>query len=995
MPVDIKEAEPNAFYGGTSKMEWPLFLRRRCTPIDVQTDNTTKWMMGLTEIGGPLDENRFLWLKQSPNDSANNGVLSVVRNGDSVILGVEWPGSGRLGMSILSKSNGSDSSEAVTECDRVALSTASGITVEYDRLSGDLIIYYQSDLMTQRMNERNDQNENVHKEDVADGDAMGDGNDGDGDGVQIDESAVIWNVDTESKVVYRAIDVEGAITVFYSDSSQRRVFPDSEIWTKSKDSKWIKVKVNGDCVVDGEVLESVKIKMATTTDSDSMTSIITRTDNVMVLEQQNGDRVIQCPDSMDILVESEIGSDEWKGHKLSQWIESIGVDRQSAEQIANDKLKQDAEARKCRQKLVRFQLKNDSIMPTVIVYKAKDQQRTECIFDNQFRAVFGRPNSVSDRGTVTVEHRRFGTLTFGTAKGRESEALFVPISSTQNGAENESKSDAPDPLEFRIDLKAENPSISCSDSSRIAFNGEHSGTILEPPKQSENKETNSKSSNRRTDEMDVRPAPRTKVEIPSVLGESMECGTANDKDSGSVSISDVGDVVVDEDEHIENEPENEAESVPTTKVSGTANVEDNASEQNVGYFSNEPFLREFEISCSVAEMLAECHPSSGLQRVRTLNALCTRLRAMISAKNASDSTVSTLSLNEVEEMVTELVPSSNSSTDRIDINTTEHLHRLLCSIGLKLDAEHRCYVAEKCTILIDGGICFMASKLDEFHVNFKKQLVIERDTVSEMTTMTAAMRLDEDRDRDAGDITVDTDSRGDHHGHHRTDRHSDFRPKSISSPDADLLSRCLSHCSCCPPQSPQRATRMDYLGRTRDHFISIDDLQKYPAPVPQRKLNRKYIESEASVERRVRTSSTFNSTMASQDAAIPTVLIQPASFDFGALRIGNVYRFTASITNHGHSQSRFHLSIASQSDPEHPVHIKAYHKMGAIAPGISIALQIELCSEIRCGPYSNIVTVKTKKHIFEVDVTAHFVKRRDPQQSLSTNKRVVCLGRKC
>lgn len=1021
LPVDIKEAEPNAFYGGTSKTEYPLFLRRRCTPIVVSeeskesedAENATKWIMGLTEIGDSSNENRFLWLRPSPFQS-NNGMLSVVRNGESVILGVEWPGNGRLGMSVLSKSKDAD-------CDRVALSTANGITVEYDRLSGDLTIYYLSDLLTHQKHE----NEIVAKDEMAENDGpdkvevdKNEDNDG-ADGVQVSESEVVWNVDTESKVVYRTIDVEGAITVFYSDSSQRRVFPDSEIWTKTKESKWIEIKVNGDCVVDGAVSESVKIKTAKTTDSDSMTSIITRTDNVMVMEQQNGNRVIQCPDSMDILVESSIDSEEWKGHELSQWIESIGVDRESAEQIANDKLKENAEARKTAQKLVRFQLKNDNMMPTVIVHKVEGQQRTECIFDDQFRAVFARSNppnesadsalsAVSDRGTVTVEHQRFGTLTFGMAKGRESEALFVPISSTENA------------LEFGIDLKAENPSISWSDSSRIALNGEHSGTILEAPKQSENggsKPMNS--SNEKEDEMEVRPAPRTKVEIPSVLGESMDCGTgtgtANENDSGSVSIDDM----VAEDERIgnerrneienenENEPETETEAVPALGL--RANRESNGNgngdvaetvtaEENVGYFSNEPFFREFEISCSVAEILAECPPCSGLEKVRTLNALCSRLRALISGKNASDSTVSTLSLDEVEELVTELVPPPESSSDHIDIDITEHLHRLLCSVGLKLDAENGCYVAAKCTILIDGGICFLSSKLDEFHVDFKKRIVAERDAVSEreavseMTTMTAAMRMDDER-RGAEDITVDTDR----HEHH----HQDFRAKSISSPpDADLLSRCMSHCSCCPPQSPLRATRMDYLGRTRDHFISIDDLQKYPAPVPQRKLNRKYIESEASVERRVRTSSTFNSTMASQEASIPTVLIQPASFDFGALRIGNVYRFTASITNHGHSQSRFHLSIASQSDPEHPVHIKAYHKMGAIAPGISIALQIELCSESRCGPYSNTLTVKTKKHIFDVDVTAHFVKRSNPEHSESatvqaTNKRVVCLGRKC
>jgi len=1009
-PEEIKDSEPNAFYGATTK-ERSLFLRRKCTAIKAK-----EWIMGLTQFMTPSEvtpnQNRFLWLSNPSND----GVLSLLRSdnesdSNSITLGVAFPDNARLGVTMKSKAE----SDKIT----VALSTANGITVEYHRDSGDLVLYQQTDQTINAMNgikgdeeeEAVDDEEEQNKEDK----------DGDVDDLKdVDmESEVVWKAEDGGDVIMRTVNVDGAMTVFYSDSSQRRVFPDSEIWTKSKESKWIEIKVNGDCVVDGAVSESVKIKTAKTTDSDSMTSIITRTDNVMVMEQQNGNRVIQCPDSMDILVESSIDSEEWKGHELSQWIESIGVDRESAEQIANDKLKENAEARKTAQKLVRFQLKNDNMMPTVIVHKVEGQQRTECIFDDQFRAVFARSNppnesadsalsAVSDRGTVTVEHRRFGTLTFGMAKGRKSEALFVPISSTENA------------LEFGIDLKAENPSISWSDSSRIALNGEHSGTILEAPKQSENGGSKAMNlSNEKADEMKVRPAPRTKVEIPSVLGESMDCGTGtgtgNENDSGSVSIDDV----VAEDERIgnerrneienenENEPETETEAVPALGL--RANRESNGNgngdvaetvtaEENVGYFSNEPFFREFEISCSVAEILAECPPCSGLEKVRTLNALCSRLRALISGKNASDSTVSTLSLDEVEELVTELVPPPESSSDHIDIDITEHLHRLLCSVGLKLDAENGCYVAAKCTILIDGGICFLSSKLDEFHVDFKKRIVAERDAVSEreavseMTTMTAAMRMDDER-RGAEDITVDTDR----HEHH----HQDFRAKSISSPpDADLLSRCMSHCSCCPPQSPLRATRMDYLGRTRDHFISIDDLQKYPAPVPQRKLNRKYIESEASVERRVRTSSTFNSTMASQEASIPTVLIQPASFDFGALRIGNVYRFTASITNHGHSQSRFHLSIASQSDPEHPVHIKAYHKMGAIAPGISIALQIELCSESRCGPYSNTLTVKTKKHIFDVDVTAHFVKRSNPEHSESatvqaTNKRVVCLGRKC
>jgi len=795
--------------------------------------------------------------------------------------------------------------------------------------------------------------------------------------------------------------------VFYSDSSQRRVFPDSEIWRKSQNAKckgkWIEIKANGECVVNGEILESTKIKMATTTDSDSMTSIITRTDNVMVFEQQNGGRVIQCPDSMHILVESAVKMEDWNGHQLAEWIESIGVERQSAEQIANDKLRENADSIKSQQKSVRFELKNDSLMPTVIVFKEKDEERTECIFYDGFKAIFGRSTtakleSLSANGCITVEHRGFGTLTFG-----GDQAVFVPISNEEKESE--------DPLEYHINLKADNPSISCSET-MIALNGEYTGTVLEDKRESQKADGDAICK----DEEEQLQAPRTKIEIPEVLGETMDCDTTDTVDQND-EAEDQKDVQV--------EPaKNDGVEAITT---GTRNIDINEDEtennnddktgnpndENTGYFENEPFLMDFEIGCGVNELLANCPPTEGLEIIMTLKALCDRLRAMISMKNRSDATIRNLHLDEVEEMVTEIVAMTTSNNESIEVEVTERLHKLLCSLGLMLDPENECYVMMKCSILIDGGICFMASKLDEFHVDFKKHIKAERireetmrangDETSDIgggtrngrgiDTVSLNQELDDERYADDGRHGHDDNMQS--YSHHTTGQiHRHPPPDLDHEAEKDPMARCLSHCSCCPPQSPLRATRMDYMGRTRDHFISIDDLQKYPAAVPQRKLNRKYIENEGSVERRVRTSSTFNSSLAIQDAAIPTVVIQPAAFDFGDLRIGNVYRFTATITNHGHSQSRFHLSIASHSDPEHPVHIKAYHKMGGIAPGISIALQIELCSETLSGPYSNIVTIKTKKHIFDIEVSAHFVKQRDRNEAATTNKRVVCLGKK-
>ena len=74
---------------------------------------------------------------------------------------------------------------------------------------------------------------------------------------------------------------------------------------------------------------------------------------------------------------------------------------------------------------------------------------------------------------------------------------------------------------------------------------------------------------------------------------------------------------------------------------------------------NGRLLRDFEIGCFVAEQLADCGPAARLEAVRGLNALCSRLRAMISAKNGDDETVTALSLD--EEAVTEMV----SNSDRI------------------------------------------------------------------------------------------------------------------------------------------------------------------------------------------------------------------------------------------------------------------------------------------------------------------------------------------
>eukprot|EP00487_Bulimina_marginata_P001653 TRINITY_DN1382_c0_g1_i2.p1 TRINITY_DN1382_c0_g1~~TRINITY_DN1382_c0_g1_i2.p1 ORF type:complete len:123 (-),score=8.93 TRINITY_DN1382_c0_g1_i2:554-922(-) len=73
---------------------------------------------------------------------------------------------------------------------------------------------------------------------------------------------VAWNElsNPEIFVVWRVIDKEGIITIFYSNDSQRKLFPNSETWYKSSsDSKWNIVKSNGQCMTDQDMKKPINI----------------------------------------------------------------------------------------------------------------------------------------------------------------------------------------------------------------------------------------------------------------------------------------------------------------------------------------------------------------------------------------------------------------------------------------------------------------------------------------------------------------------------------------------------------------------------------------------------------------------------------------------------------------------------------------------------------------------------------------------------------------
>merc|ERR1711971_999593 len=99
-----------------------------------------------------------------------------------------------------------------------------------------------------------------------------------------------------------------------------------------------------------------------------------REDNVLVFCESNGDGFIQCPES-------------------SLWIQNMGVDKASSIQISNvsaDTVAKDAETLKASLVNIRFELHNDSKMPTITIDKR--QNTTECVFYDGLCASFAHPN---------------------------------------------------------------------------------------------------------------------------------------------------------------------------------------------------------------------------------------------------------------------------------------------------------------------------------------------------------------------------------------------------------------------------------------------------------------------------------------------------------------------------------------------------------------------------------------------------------------------------
>eukprot|EP01083_Nonionella_stella_P083519 231002_1 len=1157
LPQYLKDITPNAFY---SPVPSSSFLYNNT--IAIYPPSYKHWFMGLSAFDAePNDMNRkpYLWLRDDGN--------SVISISDS--LSVHFADNAQLSFQSKTvikapqtETNAQeedvekDDEPAVAtqshEEDTIYISLPNEITIEYHIPSGQLMMYYQNALARYQIQQQNTSSTDEtttdpssNDEDTTDKeDTKPDETEEEADATEELQSVdVSWNKEEAVFVVWRVIDPNGVMTILYSDASERKVFPNSETWYRSSvNHPWIIVQSNGTCLEGPHTRKDIHI--ATTTDSDTNTKIVTRQDNVLVFCHSNGDGFVQCPDSMHIFVQSNISQNEWNLHELSQWMQNMGVEAESAVQISNvSQNTVDESAEKLKNDLIqmRFELKNDCKMPTVVV--DKENRNTKVLFYHGFDATFAHPNESQD-AVSTVNHIETGTFTIY----NKNEIHFMPKS------ENKSSSDF-----YKIDLNDTNPSISIQDYA-MAMNGEYktpdsdtgntadsrlfvvfrdgngyellsSETVSEfrdyltkyepktqilEPKALLSAKDDSPISHRFIMERYALNAPRTALDIPSVLRDTLrtklkqyqddevdrschiyrhllqtpvitpqdidtaahDLSTFNEwfksdenreKLTNNAELSQMNDQMTkqrnklkaesdlnplelkltlaaeiereklnalnqelqsndDESQSADtgqseteqkNKKESETKARQIRKVQqlNEERVSTDLDKENVSYFENEPFLRDYQINQHLLEIFSDfiCvwsdkkrftknTEASFISVLSLLKRLCERLRDIISVKTL-DVNLKMLSME--EQMMMEIA-NNERIADRVD--------GLLCCVGFAVSAEEQVYIPQQSNIFIDAGVCAILSKLDEYHTKFKRFLfkmnnnntdivrTFEMDLKSKIITPqstshahppstehTQQMRQYVFQNEDV----MDTHSLA-------TERECYAEREYANTNDKPDFNRCVSRCSCCPLDSPQRATKMDVLGRSRKNVIKMDDLEHYPAAVSNEHLNTRYINTEGAVQRRVRTVSTFTQSMSSEDA-FPTVVVQPNIIDFGTVSMGYVYRFTASITNHGNSQARIKVDIAPVEYSS--VHIKPYYRSGGIAPGITIMLELELYSTDFIGQYSSQMTIKTQKHIFDVDIKADVVEygrdgALDASQYLKNNNnrnkksRVTCLGQK-
>jgi len=1098
LPAHLKAMKPHAFY----KSDQAHFLQQHL----VKLYPAKNWFLGLSSLNGNAPH---LYL----HDASKKAVITVTKPSPSATH---------------FNAHFGDDTQLVYTQEVLYLSLPNELVIEYHYATHDVVMYYQP-ILNEYHQKLQEEEQKKHEQDATKEEAeKAEANPQETENTENNENEVdsadfAWTQSDgdDVLVVWRKMDECGAITVYYSDHSQRKLFPNSEVWHKrAGSSTWTEIKSNGECVIN-EQTQQRRLQMATTTDSESDTKIVTREDNVLVFCQCNGDGFVQYPDSTHLFVKSNISSKEWNLHQLAQWMQNLGVNVQSSYQIANlspHTIEETAEKLKTHLTRIRFELKNDAKMPTIEVDTVRKQTKIE-VYPG-FDLTFSHHQSPC---LSVVNHCETGKLEVL----QEKHIRFTPRDESQS---------------FDIDLNAENPRITFKDTF-VSMNGEmkhgaeeeievafeprmfvvhRDGSgyellsneqvdafrqylstytptpqILEPQPLLLSAASSEESSSRGTShkfvmERVANNAPRERLEIPSVLGQSLNTKLSGYKDADSrrschiyrhllqtppitneqveMAKNDLSnfenwlreqDVVDDEvgaqevlqKQDVENvvlasasaqktQSDTEVKQVPNAQPTDSDQQSIDAQDEKAAdidvkgadysltneqkgreirrrqlenqqkadsngkslssYFENEPFLRDYEINQTLLQIFASFVNSwrqKPIRRQQTqreeqmselfvdtlslLRSFCDRLRQIISAKTL-DANLKTLSLTE------QLMLSMQKNQF-----LNAHLDNLLYSVGFRLSDETG-YVPEQSNIFIDAGICYLTSKLDEFHVKFKTHLLEHDENLG--TTANETKRANIKQSAQSLQLEMKPED-ATHEVSNATDlMHS---PSHSMMTEKPALERCTSHCTCCPIDSPNRAAKMDYLGRSRKNIVCMDELDNYGKEVSSKELNYRYLETESGVQPRLCTASTTLMQSVDPFAAFPTVVIQPNVFDFGTLLAGYVYRFSATVTNHGNTQARLKVECgdAQSSEHAHDIHLKPYYRSG-IAPGITIALEIELCAANAIGQYLKTLTIKTQKHVFHVDVTANIVEDdghvfASMDATKQQKQRVSCLGRKC
>lgn len=118
---------------------------------------------------------------------------------------------------------------------------------------------------------------------------------------------------------------------------------------------------------------------------------------------------------------------------------------------------------------------------------------------------------------------------------------------------------------------------------------------------------------------------------------------------------------------------------------------------------------------------------------------------------------------------------------------------------------------------------------------------------------------------------------------------------------------------------------------------------------------------------------------------VPKISVYPPEIDFGTLKIGEVYRATALLTNFGHTPGRFlikHHNNLKQCE------LKVLYKKGPIAPGMSVRVNIDIYAE-KTKDMDYELVISTEGHNITLPIKARIIAEQQFESEASVLHRKV------